>query len=164
MATNNFERAARNNEVAISGFSELLGKETKEMSVALARQAIILRLSQQKEKALGRLDQAISLSERRGRRSADLVTAQIMLANWQGKHQSAIDVVDINKLVGSRDFFNVLSVFEIGLAQIALGDTASGRALATQSMDKMRNLYGGALLEYMEKQLEDTTGNSPQLI
>ena len=164
LATNNLDRAARNNKIAIDGISELLGDKTKELSVALARQAIILRLSEQKEQALIRLHQALSVAESTGRRSRDLVTAQIMLANWQGDHSTAIAVKDVDKLVGSRYFFDVLSVFEIGLAQTALGDAKSGHALTTQAMDRMKTLYGGKLLHYMERRLEETSKISPQLI
>jgi len=153
LSSRNFELAAERNQVAIDGLKRLLGGDTREVSVALARQAMIYRFQQKQPEAQVSLDEAIAVAKRGDHRSRDLLSAQILLANWQGHHESAIELGEGRKVAESRYFFDLLSSFEIGLARVKLGEAEPGGELIAQAMDKMQALYGGALLDYMQGRL-----------
>ena len=154
MSDGNLEVAEKYNLNAIEELSRLLGDETKELSVAMSRQAIIYRLMRQQEDAELWLSRALAASKRANFRGSDQIAAEAMLANRRGDYQTTVLAVGKNRPFDANNFFNVLSMFEVGIAKGQLGDVEGGCQLIKQSMQTIINRYDGALLEYMRQNLQ----------
>lgn len=159
LGSENYSLAAAENLVAINGLSEMLGSETKELSVALARQAIICRFLGKRVAANQWLQRALDVSRRADYRSRDLEAAQVLLASWQGEYAAAIALVEADDVASSEYFFNVLSLFEIGIAHIAQGNLGEGKKRVDQAIRTIEVRYRGALLPYLEKRKSRALAN-----
>ena len=156
-AEGNLALAERENLLAIKELSRLLGQNTKEVSVAMARQAITYRLMNREQDAVSWLDQALVISERANYRSSEQMAAELMLANWNGNYKAKIAEVNTDRLLQSNYFYDLLSLFEMGIATIKLGDKQGGQTLVAEAMNKMESLYHGALLGYMNQRVAETS-------
>ena len=154
MSDGNLDLAEKYNLKAIDEITRLLGDETKELAVAMSRQAIIYRLMRQQEDAELWLSRALAVSKRANFRGSNQIAAEAMLANRRGDYQTTLLAVGENRPFDSNNFFNVLSMFEVGIAKGQLGDAESGCRLIKQSMQTIIDRYDGALLEYMQQNLQ----------
>ena len=154
MIDGNLDLAEKYNLKAIDEITRLLGDETKELAVAMSRQAIIYRLMRQQEDAELWLSRALAVSKRANFRGSNQIAAEAMLANRRGDYQTTLLAVGENRPFDSNNFFNVLSMFEVGIAKGQLGDAESGCRLIKQSMQTIIDRYDGALLEYMQQNLQ----------
>ena len=151
-----FELAQQDNLAAISGLSRMLGDETKELAVALARQAIIYRFRNRPEAAQEVLDKALAIAQRIDYRGRDLACAQIVIATWQGNYSTAVAVEKTEKLRTSNYFFDLISLFEVGIAKIYLGAQTEGLADLDLAMTKLEDNYEGMFLHYMTQRKAET--------
>jgi len=145
----NFEVARQHNQNAMTGLSRMLGEETRELAVALARQALIYRFLDRPAAATDTLVRALDAAKRADYRSRDLACAQIVLASWQGDYVGARSIGNVPKLTRSRYFFDLLSLFEVGIANIYLGDVAQGQNQAELAMERLEDNYRGLFRPYM---------------
>ncbi len=150
-AEQDFSRANQHNQTAMTGLSRMLGEETRELSVALARQALIYRFLEQADAANDALVRALDVARRADYRSSDLTCAQIVLASWQGDYVGAKSIGNVSKITESSYFFDLLSLFEIGIANIYLGDVAQGQVETNLAMERLKDSYRGIFLPYMSQ-------------